>query len=143
MPERKRLTRSHDRRLGGVCGGLADYFDIDPTLVRVLFVLSFFLPPVGGTVVLAYLVLWLIMPAPQGAPAAERMDLGGSGPDGALILGVILLGAGMVFLFGAMGMGGFWGWGMPWFGVHLMRMFWPAALIAAGVLIIMASRRNA
>ena len=142
MP-RKRLTRSHDHRVGGVCGGLADYFDIDPTIVRVLFVVSFFLPPVGGAVVFAYIVMWLIMPAPEGTPAAESVDLGGSGPDGTLILGVILLGAGLVFLFGSMGMGGMWGWGVPWFGFHAMRLFWPALLVGVGLLIIMASRRNA
>ena len=45
--------------LGGVCGGLAEYFDVDTTIVRVVFVISLFL---GGTGVLAYILLWIIVP---------------------------------------------------------------------------------
>ncbi len=45
--------------IAGVCAGLARRFDVSPTLVRVLFVLSFFLP---GPQILIYLVLWVIMP---------------------------------------------------------------------------------
>ncbi len=57
----KRLTRStSDKMLGGVCAGLAHYFDIDPTLVRLAFVGLFFLG--AGSPFLIYLVLWLIMP---------------------------------------------------------------------------------
>lgn len=56
----KKLYRSTvDRRIGGVCGGLAEYFNIDPTLVRVLFVLG--LLCVGGTF-WAYLIMWIIVP---------------------------------------------------------------------------------
>ena len=56
----KRLTRSTgNRMLGGVCGGLAEYFNIDPTLVRLAFVvLSLF----GGPGVLLYIILWIVMP---------------------------------------------------------------------------------
>lgn len=43
----------------GVCAGLADYFDIDPTLVRALWILFTLL---GGSGVLAYIILWVIMP---------------------------------------------------------------------------------
>ncbi|AWH97145.1 PspC domain-containing protein [Dietzia psychralcaliphila] len=55
----KRLTRSEDRWVGGVCGGLADYFGLDPVLVRVLFVASMLLP---GPQVLLYVILWFVMP---------------------------------------------------------------------------------
>jgi phage shock protein C len=52
--------------IGGVCGGLADYFDIDPTLIRLVFVILFFTPLHG---VLVYLILWIITPvAPLGYP---------------------------------------------------------------------------
>lgn len=58
--ESKRLERStRDKWLGGVCGGLAHYFGIDPTIVRLIFVVAFF----GfGTGLVVYLVLWLVMP---------------------------------------------------------------------------------
>lgn len=60
MNETKRLTRStHDRMIGGVCGGLGEYFGIDPTLVRIAFALSMFF---GGTGIVLYIVLWLVMP---------------------------------------------------------------------------------
>ena len=40
MEEKKRLTRSDDKMIGGVCAGLAEYLDIDPTIVRIVWVLS-------------------------------------------------------------------------------------------------------
>jgi len=65
----KRLYRDpSDKMLGGVCSGLADFFGIDPTVVRLAFVL---LTLLGGHGVLIYLVLWLIVPlAPQAAAEA-------------------------------------------------------------------------
>lgn len=59
----KRLERSTDDRwIAGVCGGLADYFDVDATIVRLVFLLAFF----GfGTGLLVYLVLWVVMPKAQ------------------------------------------------------------------------------
>lgn len=58
--ERKPLERStRDKWIGGVCGGLGHYFDIDPTIVRLIFLVAFF----GfGTGLLVYLVLWVVMP---------------------------------------------------------------------------------
>lgn len=56
----KRLYRSRsDRRIAGVCGGLAAYFNIDPTLIRLLFVLGLIF--VGGTL-LAYFILMIVIP---------------------------------------------------------------------------------
>lgn len=57
----KRLYLSNtDRKIGGVCGGLGEYFDRDPTLIRVIFILialcSF------GLGIIAYLLMWLIIP---------------------------------------------------------------------------------
>ncbi|MBY4571005.1 hypothetical protein ACN95_13360 [Gordonia sihwensis] len=56
----KRLTRSTtDKMIGGVAGGIAEYFGIDSTWVRVAFVASIILP---GPQVLLYLLLWAIIP---------------------------------------------------------------------------------
>ena len=56
----KRLVRNvQDKKIAGVCAGLADYFDIDPTLVHALWILFSLL---GGSGVLAYIILWVIMP---------------------------------------------------------------------------------
>jgi phage shock protein PspC (stress-responsive transcriptional regulator) len=55
-----KLYRStSDKMLGGVAGGLAEYFDIDSTIVRVLFVV---LTLVGGGGILAYIILWIVVP---------------------------------------------------------------------------------
>jgi phage shock protein C len=57
----RQLRRSRtNRRLAGVCGGLGDYFGIDPTLVRIIFVLLGL--PGGAPGIVLYLILWLIMP---------------------------------------------------------------------------------
>lgn len=61
MEERKRLTRSKkDKMIGGICGGIAKYFDLDPTLVRVGYILLSIFTIFSG--VIAYFVLWLVMP---------------------------------------------------------------------------------
>ena len=60
----KRLTRSvDDRMLAGVAAGLAEYFSIDPALIRILFVIIALFSG-GITGLLIYLVLWIIMPEP-------------------------------------------------------------------------------
>ena len=60
MSEQKKLTRSKsDKKLFGVCGGLAKYLDVDPTILRVIWILLFFC---AGTGLLAYLILALLMP---------------------------------------------------------------------------------
>lgn len=56
----KRLYRSRkDRMMAGVCGGLATYFAIDPTWVRLLFILFLF---AGGSALFIYLIMWVIVP---------------------------------------------------------------------------------
>jgi phage shock protein PspC (stress-responsive transcriptional regulator) len=56
----KKLYLSNaDRKIGGVCGGLGEYFDVDPTVLRVIFLISCFL---GGLGLIVYLVMWLVVP---------------------------------------------------------------------------------
>lgn len=59
----KKLMRSTDRMIAGVAGGLADYFNTDPTLVRLLFVLLTVLGA-GWLGIVTYIVLWVVMPEP-------------------------------------------------------------------------------
>jgi phage shock protein PspC (stress-responsive transcriptional regulator) len=61
---KKRLYRARDGRIvAGVCAGLADYFGVDPTLVRLVFaVVTIF----GGAGVLAYLLAWIVIPEQDG-----------------------------------------------------------------------------
>ena len=57
---RKRLVRPRaDRKIAGVCAGFAEYFDVDVTLVRLVWL---FIVLVGGTGLLAYVIAWIVMP---------------------------------------------------------------------------------
>ena len=67
---RRRLYRSDtDRMLAGVCGGIAENLDIDATWVRLVFVLLSFL---SGAGIVAYIILWVVMPRESSAEAAGR-----------------------------------------------------------------------
>jgi phage shock protein PspC (stress-responsive transcriptional regulator) len=143
----KRLVRSEDEKvIAGICGGLADYFGIDPTLVRVAFLL---LIPASGIGFVLYAVLMLIMPRADqlDMPAADilhqnaasfgdtlksgladsRTDKRGSFPVG---LFLILLGA--YFLLQNLG----------WLGWLDGGTFWALLIIGAGVLLISRSMRT-
>ena len=65
MAQTRRLYRSRtNRKLAGVCGGLAQYLNTDPTLIRVLFVV---LALLGGPGLVIYLLMWILVPEePQG-----------------------------------------------------------------------------
>lgn len=58
-PYRKLYRSRINRKIAGVCGGLAEYFQVDPVWVRLLFVIFFLL---GGAAFILYLVMWLIVP---------------------------------------------------------------------------------
>ena len=55
----KRLYKGNDRKIFGVCSGLAEYFDMDPTIVRLIFLVGFL---VFGTGLILYIVLAILMP---------------------------------------------------------------------------------
>jgi len=75
MAETRRLYRSKSRRmLAGVCGGLAQYFNLDATLIRVLFVL---LAVLGGSGLVLYVAMWIIVPnQPCGRSSSWLVDSG-------------------------------------------------------------------
>lgn len=61
----RRLTRSNrNKMIAGVCGGIAEYLDMDPTLVRVLYVLVSILSAAFPGVI-AYIILMFVMPPPE------------------------------------------------------------------------------
>ncbi len=55
------MTRSKDKMIGGVCAGLGEYLGLDPTIVRVVWVLMVLFAGFG---ILLYIILWLVMPKP-------------------------------------------------------------------------------
>ncbi len=74
MSNDKQLTRSTDDRwIAGVCGGLSEYFGIDSTLIRIIFVLVtlIFSFVIGGLII--YAILWILMPEAKN-PAAKVLS---------------------------------------------------------------------
>jgi len=69
VPPKKLMRSSRDKKLGGVCAGLAEYFDIDPMIVRVVWLLAFLCAGAGG---LVYIVLWMVLPL---APATDAISV--------------------------------------------------------------------
>ena len=55
----KKLVRSANKKIAGVCGGLADYFGLDASIIRIVWLLCLLL---GGFGFLAYLIMWIVMP---------------------------------------------------------------------------------
>jgi phage shock protein C len=104
--EPKRLRKSRiNRMLDGVCGGIAEYFELDPTLVRIAWVL---LTLLGGSGIILYIVAMIIMPpAPLsfGAPPVLR-----SSGNNTKFWGFLLVGAGTLWLLGNLGVPLWHGW---------------------------------
>jgi phage shock protein C len=138
----KRLYRSRKSKvIAGVCGGIAEYFNVDPVLIRLIAVLLFF---AGGAALLAYLIGIIIIPkAPPevviageapvtlDVPSAQHTE--NFGPTGSLIVGVILVGLGAHFLLRRIPFfyPFYWRiWDMSW------HYFWPSILILLGLLVI-------
>ena len=73
--KRKRsLYRDPDRRvLGGVCGGLGAYFNMDPVILRIIFAVLFLIT--SGAALLAYLILWIAVP--KATNTAQRLEMRG------------------------------------------------------------------
>lgn len=60
METTKRLYRDpHNRLIGGVCAGLGDYFNVDFSIIRIIWLLLFFF---GGIGLLAYIIAWIVIP---------------------------------------------------------------------------------
>ena len=57
--QKKFYLSQSDKKIGGVCGGLAEYFDVDPLMVRLVVFLAVF---VGGLSLWIYILIWLLAP---------------------------------------------------------------------------------
>jgi len=123
----KRLYRSNDEKIiGGVCGGLGEYFDIDPSIVRVVLVLLFLAHGIG---LLAYIIAWIIIPKrPLGLEAYPTEHKYSSWNK--YLPGIILLVLGIVLLIRET-----WYW-------FDFGEFWPVLLIIAGLFLIFRKRKD-
>ncbi len=158
----KRLYRSRsDRMIWGVCGGLAKYFDIDPTIVRIIAVLLIF---ANGLGILAYIILAIVVPLESSAATATKETIRENVEEiketasqlgreirstfvqekdeseaaakthqrSRNILGLVFIVVGILLLLGSFNL--FW-----W--LHWGNL-WPLILVAVGVLIVLTARRK-
>lgn len=152
--EKKLMRLKKDRIIAGVCSGLGQYFDIDPVVFRLIFVLVVF---AGGAGVLAYIILWIVLPEEGGSSYAEdisktarekddkkkeenKKGLGDKaqkeakdlakkyqGVDGKMVSGGILVLLGMIFIFNNL---------IP--GWNFVRL-WPIAVVIVGLALVINS----
>lgn len=122
----KKLKRSRsDKIIAGVCGGIGEYFNIDPVIVRIVWVLLAFMP--GGPGFLAYLICALIIPEDDGVIYQD--DNGENRGNTVLFVGLALTVLGGLMLAKVV---------LPQFTFRLMRVarYWPVLLIIFGLYII-------
>lgn len=144
-----RLYRSQtDEMIGGVCGGLAQYLNLDSTLIRLFFIL---LALGDGIGVMLYFILWIVLPAEEevaGNTLGENVQTGANeiadrarsmgedlsqslsrpNPERGKIIGIGLIIAGSIYLLQA--------FNIPWLGWLSFDNLWPVLLIVAGVALI-------
>jgi phage shock protein PspC (stress-responsive transcriptional regulator) len=142
----KKLYRSRkDKMLGGVAGGVAEYFDIDPTLVRIIFIVALFF---GGGGFLAYIIMWIVVPeepfviVTPDASANQKATGEAAGPDPQIVNeyhhrpkrrsigGIILIIIGVLFLLD------------NFFPKYDFGDFWPLILIAIGAGLLIRSKNS-
>ncbi len=151
----ERLTRSkEDQIIAGVAGGFAEYFQVDPVLVRLIFVI---LTLGGGSGVLVYIILWLVMPesgseskSTQEAVEENKADIKNKAENvskdlkkvaksknSEMWIGVGIMLFGFVLLMGTLGipqaLNPFWYIGLA------MKYMWPLLLVAVGLIVITKS----
>ena len=148
----KRLVRSKkDRYLAGVCGGLGEYFDIDPLVFRLLFII---LTIFAGSGIIIYIIFWILMPeenenrsnyigenikegankmAQEIKEKAKDVDKEEKDKRGRLVGGLIILAIGLIFLFDNI---------LPQLGLNFGKL-WPLIIIiiALGIIIDSGKRK--
>ncbi|MFC1653259.1 PspC domain-containing protein [Patescibacteria group bacterium] len=132
----KRLYRSESSKvLAGVCTGLAEYFDLDPTIVRLFFILATMM---GGSGLVAYVMMWIFIPSKSSVKLdsdeyikknteelkdkAQSLAKGVSKTNGRFISGGVLILVGVAFLLNNLGL-----WRIKF------DFIWPLFLVALGL----------
>ncbi|MBM2839750.1 MAG: Phage shock protein PspC (stress-responsive transcriptional regulator) [Bacteroidetes bacterium] len=128
----KRLCKSRtNRMIDGVCGGVAEYFGLDPTLVRIVWVL---LTLLGGSGILLYIAGMIIMPAgPYPSNPADQPASSISSSSNHRFWGILLVVVGSLWLMSNLGVWHRW-WGFSW------DLLLPTVLILAGVAFLFGGR---
>lgn len=134
----KKLYRSYkDKVIGGVASGIGEYFNIDPSIVRLLFVITTFF---GGAGIILYLIAWIIIPLDPSGPktepgeeireTAEKIASSIKNPQSKeqteikTWVGLVIVILGILFLLDSL------------LDIDAWKVFWPALLIVIGLAII-------
>jgi phage shock protein C len=134
---RQLYRSSANKVIGGVCGGLGEYFDVDPTLLRLLAVIGAIAS--FGVALVAYLLAWIVIPqyypGAESEPAApQAVPAGSSGGKWRIYLpGLILVGLGAVLLIREY---------VYWFSFYDIWEMWPLLLVVIGLLLILRNGRR-
>lgn len=145
MKDKKLYRSCDDRLIAGVCGGLGEYFDIDSSIVRLVFALLLI---AGGSGLLVYIIAWVVIPSDPKCVTKEtgaeeikqkaetfakevKKELKDhkSLNSTKTIFGLIVLLLGITLLMENL------------FGLHLWQNIWPIVVIAVGIVIIMKSKK--
>jgi phage shock protein C len=126
MNMEKKLYRSRtNSMIGGVCGGLGEYLNVDPSIMRLVAVLLIFADGIG---LIAYIIAWIIIPRNPEIEAeivaSERSELN------RLLPGLALIVLGLIFLLNNL---------IPWF---RFRYLWPLILIVLGIFILIKAQKK-
>jgi len=150
----KRLVRSNtDKVIGGVCGGLGEYFNIDPIIIRVLFAI---ITVSGGSGFLVYLILWVVMPEKgsetksteqivesntkeienKANQVADNVENMAKSTKSHIWIGLLVIVLGVYFTLSNLGI-------MSWLNIGwVFSTFWPVFIIILGFLIIINNKNE-
>jgi len=124
MPNRLYRSRTNSM-IAGVCGGLGEYFNVDPTIMRLVAVLLIFADGIG---LIAYIIAWIVIPRNPEIEAevitTEKSELN------RLLPGLALIVVGFIFLLNNL---------IPWF--HFSHL-WPLVLIVLGIVILTKAQKK-
>jgi phage shock protein C len=123
--ERKLYRSRTNSMIAGVCGGLGEYLNVDPTILRVVAVLLIFADGIG---LLAYIVGWIIIPR-RPMMEAEVITIEKSTLS-YLLPGLALIFLGLIFLLDNL---------VPWF---RFRYLWPVILIVVGIALLLKTQKK-
>lgn len=136
----KQLYRSEKNRvIAGVCAGLAEYFNLDPVIVRIFAVL---ITLFGGSGVLLYFILWIVIPTESAVGKKSENNIKNNveeikdttksvvGKNSHMWAGVLFVSLGLIFLFNNFGI------------FHFLNIgkLWPILLVALGLIILSRSK---
>ena len=117
--ERRLYRNTTQRVIAGVCGGLGDYFAVDPVWFRVGFVV---LALGGGSGILIYLLMWLTVPPTPDDYA--KPEIGRGSVTGAAVIGVVFMIVGTIALVNTVA---------PWLGQYI----WPIVFVMGGLALLL------